>query len=125
MLKDAALSSKSSDVESLRKIILVEPPIKCVSNWGVTDLEGGGRDDHIEVLFIVDVMIGNLESSEYWPMSQVVEPILEAMNVMLSLMKKASQLQSATHSEFSATPALENLIIRGPTTSLKLTSNLT
>ena len=57
--------------------------MKCFSKSGVADLGGRVTDDHIEVLFIVDVMIGNLESSEFWPMSQVVEPMLEDMNVVL------------------------------------------
>ena len=103
----------------------MEPPVKCFSKSGVAELGGRDTNDHIEVLFIVDVMIGNLESSEYWPMSQVVEPMLEDMHVVLSSMKKASKMQSVTYSELSATPALESLIIRDPTTSLKLTSILT
>ena len=118
------VSSKSRDVDSGQEVIL-EPSIKCFSKSGVADFADRVTDDHIEVIFIVNVMIGNLESIEYCPMSQVVEPMLEDMHVVLSLMKKASKLQSATHSELAASPALESLIIRGSTTSLKLTSLLT
>ena len=75
----------------------MESPIKCFSRSGVVDLGGRVTDDHIDVLFIADVMICNLESSEYWPMSQVVDPMLEDMHVVLSLMKKDSKLQSATN----------------------------
>ena len=54
---------------------------------GVADLLDRVTNDHIEALFIVDLIMGVLGSSEHWPMSQVVEPTLEDKQVLLTSMK--------------------------------------
>ena len=60
---------------------------------GVADLLDRVTNDHIEALFIVDLIICVLAlgSSEHWSMSQVVEPTLEDKQVLLISIKNNLQ----------------------------------